>query len=127
MTEEEQELVDKAERTLAAANVLLRQSFPEFAVSGAYYAMFHSASAALTRKGLDFKSHSGTHSGFALQFTQPGLLPLDLHRWLTAAADDRIAADYTTGHGLSEADAAAHIEHAELFLQAVREFLSKPD
>jgi uncharacterized protein (UPF0332 family) len=47
MTDSQQELLHKAQRSIEAAQSLLRDGYPEFAVSRAYYTMFYIASAIL--------------------------------------------------------------------------------
>lgn len=50
MTPEQQALVDKARRSLEAAQSLIDQGFYDFAVSRAYYAMFCVAQALLDQQ-----------------------------------------------------------------------------
>lgn len=126
MTEDQAELLDKAERTLRVAKLTLAEGFDEFAVSHAYYAMFHAASAILLSRGLAFKTHSGAHTAFATEITRVGLLPAELHSWLVSAANDRLAANYLTGHDLGREDAVKHIERADAFLRHAYRFLGAP-
>ena len=55
MNPEQQFLFQKAQRSLAAAQQLAQQSFYDFAVSRAYYAMFYVAEALLDHEGLSFR------------------------------------------------------------------------
>ncbi|MFN6012309.1 MAG: HEPN domain-containing protein [Microcystis sp.] len=54
LTEAQIELLLKARQSAAAAQVLLDNNYPEFAVSRAYYAMFYVAEAFLEGQGLSF-------------------------------------------------------------------------
>jgi uncharacterized protein (UPF0332 family) len=47
VTPEQQALLDKARRSIEAAQSLIQQKFYDFAVSRAYYAMFYVAEALL--------------------------------------------------------------------------------
>jgi uncharacterized protein (UPF0332 family) len=69
MTPEQQNLLEKAISSLAAARVLLDNNFPEFAASRAYYAMFYIAEAFLEGEGLSFSKHSAgfPHLGSSLR------------------------------------------------------------
>ena len=58
MTDSQQELLHKAQRSLEAAQSLLRDGYPEFAVSRAYYTMFYMASAILEGENMTFSKHS---------------------------------------------------------------------
>ena len=59
MTEDQQELIEKARSSLAAAKWLLEGAYPDFAASRVYYAMFYIAQAFLEGEGLAFSKHSG--------------------------------------------------------------------
>lgn len=52
-----QALLEKAQRSIDAASILLREGQPEFAASRSYYAIFYIAEALLHEEGLVFKSH----------------------------------------------------------------------
>lgn len=62
MTPDQQDLLRKATSSLEAARVLLKNSFPEFAASRAYYAMFYIAEVFLGGEGLSFSKHSAVIS-----------------------------------------------------------------
>ena len=62
-----QKLLDKARRRLDAAVRDLDAGDAEGAVSRAYYAAFHAASAALASEGLSAKTHAGAHNLFFKQ------------------------------------------------------------
>ncbi|WP_242041241.1 HEPN domain-containing protein [Leptolyngbya sp. FACHB-261] len=64
MTPEQQALLDKAHRSLVAAQSLIERGFYDFAVSRAYYAMFYIAEALLDLEGLSFSSHAAVISAF---------------------------------------------------------------
>lgn len=65
MTPEQRLLLEKAQRSLAAAEQLLRQSFYDFSVSWAYYTMFYIAEALVNKEGLSFSSHAAVISASA--------------------------------------------------------------
>ena len=52
----------RAVRTLSAAELLAREDYPEDAVARAYFAILHSAKAALLVKGIVAESHSAVFS-----------------------------------------------------------------
>ena len=58
MTPEQKSLLDKAERSIEAAQSLTDQGFHDFAISRGYYAMFYIAEALLDNEGLSFSSHA---------------------------------------------------------------------
>jgi uncharacterized protein (UPF0332 family) len=64
LTEDQQELLEKARSSLAAAKWLLEGTYPDFAASRVYYAMFYIAQAFLEGEGLAFSKHSGVIAAF---------------------------------------------------------------
>jgi uncharacterized protein (UPF0332 family) len=58
MIEETGQLLDKADRAIAAAETLLQAGATDFAAGRAYYAMFFTAEALLLEKGLSYSKHS---------------------------------------------------------------------
>lgn len=58
MTPEQKALLDKAQRSIDAAQSLTDQGFHDFAISRSYYVMFYIAEALLDNEGLSFSSHA---------------------------------------------------------------------
>jgi uncharacterized protein (UPF0332 family) len=72
------ELLDKARRSLLAAERLRDAGDYDFAVSRAYYAMFYAAQALLLRRGIRRSKHSAVIAAFNEQFIKSGEIPADL-------------------------------------------------
>ncbi len=117
INEEIQELFDKAQRSLSAAERLLRDGDHDFAVSRAYYAMFYAARALLLTRNVRRSKHSGVLAAFNEEFIRSGKLPRDLFIWLRDAFGDRAEGDY----GLT----IISEEQARSGIAAAREFLSE--
>jgi uncharacterized protein (UPF0332 family) len=64
LTEDQQELLEKARGSVAAARLLLEGGYPDFADSRVYYAMFYIAQAFLEGEGLAFSKHSAVIAAF---------------------------------------------------------------
>jgi|SRR5450759_66403 uncharacterized protein (UPF0332 family) len=124
MKEGSQALIEKAARSIRAAQTLLDHGDADFAASRAYYAMFYAAEALLLEKGLRAKKHSGVHAVFGEQFAKTGQLDPKLHRWLLDAFDKRLEGDYESPGAVSPEDAATIIEQAREFLSAAERFLA---
>jgi uncharacterized protein (UPF0332 family) len=116
-------LLEKAVRSLKAAERLTKSGDAEFAVGRAYYAMFYAAQALLNEKELRFRKHAGVHSALAEQFVKTGLLEKKYHRWLLAAFSKRIAGDYGIEAELTAEDANLLIEQADEFLETAKKSL----
>ncbi|MEA3239028.1 MAG: HEPN domain-containing protein [Candidatus Bipolaricaulota bacterium] len=78
-------LLDKAERSLSAARLLLNQEHHNFAISRAYYAMFYVAESLLASLGKAYSSHAAGIAAFGREFAKTGKLDSKFHRWLIDA------------------------------------------
>lgn len=116
-----QQALARGVECLEEARVLLAAGKPNGAVSRAYYAMFHTAEAALlVQLGLEFSSHAAVQAAFGKHFVKTGRLPRRLHRLLTKALEARQEADYELATGFSLEEARARVAEAEEFLTGVR-------
>ncbi|NJL47565.1 MAG: HEPN domain-containing protein [Leptolyngbyaceae cyanobacterium SM2_5_2] len=122
-SEEIQANLDRAISSLQAAKLLLSSNFSNDAVSRAYYAAFHAASALLLSRDLAFGSHTGVLRAVSLHFVKTGALDKQYGRDLNWLAELRQTADYGELRNLSMADAQEAVEKAERFVQEVRYFL----
>lgn len=125
MKETTEKLLEKASRSVQAAENLAKDGDAEFAVGRAYYAMFYAAQALLNEKTLRFRRHSGVHNAFAEQFIKSGLIDKRYHRWLVAAFNKRITGDYGIESDLTLEDASLLIGQARELIDAARQYLEK--
>lgn len=120
-------LMQKADRALASARLLLDAGDTDGACNRAYYAMFDAARAALS--GEDAAETNRTHSGliaaFGLQLVKPGRMTRELGRMLNRAEEVRLLADYTGG-SVEPAEARETLSQAAAFVEAVRDYLNRP-
>nr|WP_319563531.1 HEPN domain-containing protein [uncultured Rhodoferax sp.] len=119
-----QELMAKAERALASAQLLLNSGDVDGACNRAYYAMYDAARAALLTVQAPVPSevsrtHSGLISAFSLHLVKPGLVAVEHGRSLNKVEDLRLIADYR-GDPVTLDNAAWALEQAHHFLQAVQ-------
>jgi len=113
----------RADKALVAAKLLYEAGLADDAVSRAYYAMFHGASALLESKRIDVSSHRGVMSAVGQEWVRTGRMDRALIRKLQDAFRRRQDADYAALSDLDEEDARELIAWAEEFLQAVRDLL----
>lgn len=112
------EQVRKARESIAAAELLLGQDYPEFAASRAYYGLFYVAQALLASRGQSYSSHAAVQAAFGREFAKTGALDPRFHRWLIDAQDLRNAGDYGIGMPIAREDAAQVIVWAREFVEA---------
>ncbi len=103
--------------------MLLNAESSDFAASRAYYAMFYAATALLDARGRKFKKHSALISAFNKEFIVTGLLPPELHKFLSSAENARHICDYLIEYESTTADIAIHLDRAEQFIQAAERYL----
>ncbi len=82
-------LIERAEKYLRSAELLLKEGDYESSVSRTYYAMFYSAQAALLTKNLSFSSHKGVISAFGEHFIKTGVFPREMGKELNRAFEKR--------------------------------------
>ena len=93
------EIMEKATKALASAQLLLAADDSDGATNRAYYAMFDAALAALSWVQGDTalrlaKTHSGLIASFGRYLVQAGHVPAELGRSLNRLHELRLTADY---------------------------------
>ncbi len=116
-------LLEKAERSFAAADLLLDAGDADFAVSRAYYGWFYVAEALLLSEGLRYSRHGQVISQYGQRFAATDRLDRRFHRLLGRAFELRQLADYTVEAELETAGVEHLIAEGEAFLVAAREYL----
>ena len=124
MKPELQALRDKADQSLSAAELLLKEGYGDFAASRAYYAMFYAAEALLLERGQAYSSHKAVISAFGVEFVRTAQMDPALHRALIEAQTLRQTGDYETGTPITEAEARQTIAAARSFLLAATQRLT---
>jgi uncharacterized protein (UPF0332 family) len=116
--------LEKAERALSAARILLNADNAEGACNRAYYAMFDAAYAALLAVNVGvvettIKTHAGLIGAFGKHLVQTGLIDAGHGRSFNQVHSLRQLADYT-GDPISVDDAAWALNQAEAFVTAIK-------
>lgn len=122
MSPRSEELMRAALERLEAARTTLAGGLGAPAASDAYYAMLYAARAALSEEDRNARTHRGTWSLFRQLFVRDGTFDASLVEDVERARELREAADYDAA-SISPAEAAATVEQAERFVDAVRALL----
>jgi uncharacterized protein (UPF0332 family) len=117
-------LVNRAERYLKSAHLLLGDGDYESAVSRIYYAMFFAVQTALLTKNLSTSSHKGTISTFSTEFIKTGLFPREMGRELNRAFEKRQLGDYTHTFVITVTEAEQALHTGQEFLQNIIRYLT---
>ena len=121
--------LQKAERALVAARLLLQAADTEGACSRAYYAMFDAARASIMAveplsEGATVKTHRGLIAAFGQTLVQTGRVDAALGRAFNRLQDIRIRADYMAGAPSSEEAEWAVTQAADFVAVLRNEFFS---
>lgn len=112
------ELIDKARRSLLAAQRLFRDGDSDFSVSRAYYAMFYTAQALPLSRDIRRSKHSAVIAAFNEHFVKSGEVPAKLFALLRDGFEDRAESDYGLAV-ITDEQAQAGIAAAHEFVAAV--------
>ena len=123
MNANQQGLLTKARRSLAAARRLAADGDLDFAVSRAYYAMFYTAQAFLLGRGLRFSKHSAVIAAFGREFAKDDESLREFHHGIVEAQDARNAGDYQIDVILAEEDVQAHLDRTDRFIRLAEQTL----
>ncbi|MBI3183235.1 MAG: HEPN domain-containing protein [Myxococcales bacterium] len=115
--------LQKARRSLEAAEHDLQGGFNEAALSRAYYCTFHAARAALLMAGVQPRTHRGVNERFNLDLVVPGHLEAEYLSILGREQADREQADYSVDREFTKEHAATRIAEARRFLERIEGFL----
>jgi uncharacterized protein (UPF0332 family) len=123
-------VMDKAQKALASARLLLGAGDTDGATNRAYYAMFDAAIATLIWTGADAgqsppKTHSGLIASFGQNLVKAGKLPAEFGRALNRVQELRLTPDYLA-EPVSSDKAQWAIQEADHFVAAVAALLLQP-
>lgn len=114
----------RAHECLRAAQALLEQGFVADAVSRAYYATFHAATAVLAAAGVFPRTHHGLRSEFLQRLVQTGVVEAEYGTILVAEQEDREESDYDVTARPRDEVAQKRVAQARRFLERMGRLLS---
>ncbi len=113
----------RAEKSLKAAEILLKDGLLEDAISRSYYAILHAAKAALLVEGVNVESHRAVRRLFGQHLIQTGKVDAQYSRILAEEQDDRYLADHDVVFSPEKERCQKRIEDARNFLDAIKHYL----
>ncbi len=122
-----QEHLRRGGELISAAETLFRDEHWADAVSRAYYAMFHAATAVLLNLDIERKSHGALIAAFGEHVAKPRLMDPELHHYLVEAFSARTASDYLPAPSMTRDQARMTIDRAKEFLSAAKNYLETDD
>lgn len=118
-----QQEMARGRKSLRAAQTLLDSNFFEDAISRAYYAILHSARAALTTVDVYPRTHAGLRQMFALHLIKTDQIEREFGDILAYEQEDRETCDYDAGAKMGRRDASGAIEDAARFFIRIEAYL----
>ena len=120
-------LLEKATRAIEAAETLVDSGYAEFATGRAYYAMFYMLLTLNLKMGVNMKTskHAGVISMFDKEFVLSGKIDRKYSKMLHSIFDDRQEFDYKELVEVSEKDGIDAIDHAEDFINGIKQFIKE--
>lgn len=113
----------RAAQTLRAAELLVREGYPDDAVSRTYYAVLHAAKAALGVCSIVAESHAAVRRLFGKHLVLTGDVERKWAKYIGESLDDRLAADYDVGTSHSLEEARQECERAADFVARIHRYL----
>lgn len=123
MTPDQEALVAKGHRSLAASRRLYEEGDYDFAASRAYYAMFYLVQALLLSCDMTFSKHSAVISAFGQHFVKTGFFTPEHYAALRTAFDERNLSDYQYVTPFPQEAADGLLDRAGSFVKDVESFL----
>ena len=118
-------LLDRAERGIKSAALLLKEKDYESSVSRSYYAMFYATEAVLLTKKLKFSSHKSVITLFGKNFIKNGIFNPEMGRRLSKTFEKRLIGDYSFDTQISKHDAKETLKWAKDFVKEVKKYLER--
>lgn len=118
-------LMEKAERYIKSAELLVKETDFDSSVSRSYYAMFYAAEAVLLTKDLKFSSHKGVISLFGEHFVKTGIFQPQTGKRLKNAFDRRLIGDYSFTSEVTKDEAKEVLNWAKDFITEIRNYLGR--
>lgn len=118
--------ISQAEETLSDAKKMLQENLSHRSiVNRAYYSMFYALLALFIDKGINLKTskHSGVISFFDKEFVHTGKIDKYYSKMLHRMFNMRQEGDYKELVEITPDDAIQSVEHAKMFLDAIKSFV----
>lgn len=116
--------LEKAEKCLESARLLMQSGDYCSAANRSYYAIFHSIRSLLALEGVDFSKHSGVMAYFQKNYVKTGIFDKEYSKILTEAFEIRSESDYDDYYVLSREEVDEQIQNAYFFLKGIARYVN---
>ena len=117
--------LSEAEQCLKTAKNLIELGDYKAAANRSYYCIYHSIRSIIALEGVEFKRHTGNISHFREKYIKTNILDVELSDIIENAFTVRNSSDYDDFYIVSKSDTIEQAENAEIFLNAVKNYIEK--
>ena len=118
--------LEKAEQSLASAELELNAGHTNFAVNRLYYASFYAITALLLRDGKQFARHSAVKSEFSRTYIKSGKVDVKWNKFYQKLFDDRQEGDYIPTVTFEPSQVSMNIQQAREFISIIHSLIDNP-
>jgi len=115
--------LDKAERLLEDAKLLLKEERWESSINRSYYAVLSAAKAALILFGIDPKTHEGVKTMVSKKLVLDGLISKEYGKWFRTLLFEREDVDYADYVIIDPSQAEDGYNNAVRFIEKVKDVI----
>ncbi|PIV42239.1 MAG: hypothetical protein COY75_07795 [Nitrospirae bacterium CG_4_10_14_0_8_um_filter_41_23] len=115
--------LDKAERLLEDAKLLLKEERWESSINRSYYAVLSAAKAALILFGIDPKTHEGVKTMVSKKLVLDGLISKEYGKWFRTLLFEREDVDYADYVIIDPSEAEDAYNNAVRFIEKVKDVI----
>ncbi len=117
--------IEKAERLLEDAKLLLKEGRWESSINRSYYAVLNAAKSALILFGIDPRTHDGVKTMVNRKLVMEGFIPKELGKWFRNLLSERENVDYADFVIIDSSDAENAFQNAEKFVEKIKDAINK--
>jgi uncharacterized protein (UPF0332 family) len=112
--------LEKSRESLDAAHDEMKAGRLSFSVNRIYYACFYAVSAALLRKELRFKKHSGVRAAFHQHLIKTGMVSDEYRKFYDELFEARQRGDYIELVSFEKEQVEDWLQQAEQFVETIK-------
>lgn len=115
----------RAETSLKAAQILLKDGLFADSITRSYYAVFHAAKACLLERNQSPSTHKGVFALFHRELVASGFIEADYAKILKEEREERWLGDYSVEEEFDYERADFRLREAQQFVKRVQVYLSQ--
>lgn len=115
--------LEKAEKCLESAKLLVRSEDYCGAANRSYYSIFHCIRSLLALEGVDFSKHSGVMAYFQKNYVKTKIFEKEYSKILIEAFEIRSESDYDDYYVISKEEVEKQIQKAQTFFNGIANYV----